>query len=291
MKGNVIRLCNLSDIAIPDEFLTATVDEAEVDRQVQALCRRYAAQLPVQQAQQGDIVYCRADGARYGDGRTVMLYTALDIPGAEEATQAALGKTIGARFSTVLCGAGVQLTVEKIIRPVPAQLDDGLIASIGLEGVNTVADYRAYMADKMLSECRMEHRKMAVSHVMERLIEDSEFSYSPADLDATIAEEMDEIIRQCQEAGMELPTREELRSGMLYQAKQGWAAAEYCRANGIRIDREAVEAEADQMLEMMALMGEPVPSREKMLESAMVDACVTELFGAIDALVAQKMGR
>lgn len=291
MKGNVIRLCELSDIAIPDEFLTATVDEAQVNRQVQALCLRYAAQVPVQKVQKGDIVCCRADGARYGDGRTVILYTALDIPGAEEAVQAVPGRTIGDRFSAVLCGANAQLTVEKIIRLVPAQLGDELIASMGLAGVKTVEEYRAFVADRLLADCRAENRKMAVSHVMDQLIANSEFSYSPAELDACVAEETDEIRRQCQETGMELPTREEIRRGMLYQAKQGWAAAEYCRVNGIRIDREAVVAEAEQMLEMMALMGEPVPAWEKVLERAAEDACVMELFGAIDALVAQKMGR
>ncbi len=290
MKGVVKKLFDLENVRIPKEMTEISVDPQQVEAEVNSLSLRYANQTAVQTADSGDIVYCAADAQSYPDGRTVLLYTAMDIPGAQEAAQAVIGKSVGDCVATSINEKAVTLTVEKIIRLIPAQLNDELVASIGIDGVSTVEGYRSYVTEKKLADARMESHKMAVSEAMNQIIGGSEFEYDEADVESYLDENLDEIKAEYEANDMELPSRDELCEAMLYQLKQGWAAEEFCRRNNIEIDREAAEEEADQMIEMMTLMGENVPSREVMIEESLRNFCVMALFEGIDKFLTDEQG-
>lgn len=289
MKGKVIKFCDPAGIPVPAGLLTATVDPRQVEQDVQRLALRYAQRVSVRTVQPGDTVYCRADGERYPDGRTVLLHTGLGVPGAEEAGQAALGKAVGEMFSAPLAGKPACLTVEQILRPLPAEVNDALIAGLGLEGVTTVEGYRAFVAQKMLSDKKTENKKMAVGHVMSQMLSQSAFDYDEEEFSSFFAANQEAILADYRSMGMEIEVSE-LRAGMLEQEKQGWLAQEYCRRNDIHIDLESAQADADQMMEMMQLMGEPVPDREQLVEEAIRNSYVTALFQGLEDLVANKMG-
>lgn len=290
MKGVVKKLFDLENVRIPKEMTEISVDPQQVEAEVNSLSLRYANQTAVQTADSGDIVYCAADAQSYPDGRTVLLYTAMDIPGAQEAAQAVIGKSVGDCVATSINEKAVTLTVEKIIRLIPAQLNDELVASISIDGVSTVEGYRSYVTEKKLADARMESHKMAVSEAMNQIIGGSEFEYDEADVESYLDENLDEIKAEYEANDMELPSRDELCEAMLYQLKQGWAAEEFCRRNNIEIDREAAEEEADQMIEMMTLMGENVPSREVMIEESLRNFCVMALFEGIDKFLTDEQG-
>lgn len=290
MKGVVKKLFDLENVRIPKEMTEISVDPQQVEAEVNSLSLRYANQTAVQTADSGDIVYCAADAQSYPDGRTVLLYTAMDIPGAQEAAQAVIGKSVGDCVATSINEKAVTLTVEKIIRLIPAQLNDELVASISIDGVSTVEGYRSYVTEKKLADARMESHKMAVSEAMNQIIGGSEFEYDEADVESYLDENLDEIKAEYEANDMELPSRDELCEAMLYQLKQGWAAEEFCRRNNIEIDREAAEEEADQMIEMMTLMGENVPSREVMIEESLRNFCVMALFEGIDKFLTEEQG-
>lgn len=290
MKGVVKKLFDLENVRIPKEMTEISVDPQQVEAEVNSLSLRYANQTAVQTADSGDIVYCAADAQSYPDGRTVLLYTAMDIPGAQEAAQAVIGKSVGDCVATSINEKAVTLTVEKIIRLIPAQLNDELVASISIDGVSTVEGYRSHVTEKKLADARMESHKMAVSEAMNQIIGGSEFEYDEADVESYLDENLDEIKAEYEANDMELPSRDELCEAMLYQLKQGWAAEEFCRRNNIEIDREAAEEEADQMIEMMTLMGENVPSREVMIEESLRNFCVMALFEGIDKFLTEEQG-
>ena len=85
-------------------------------------------------------------------------------------------------------------------------------------------------------------------------------------------------------------TEDELRESLLRQEKQFWAAMAFCKQKGIEIDKAEVEAQVDQMSEMMGLMGEQVPPRAEMLRMAEQDAYLNKMFAYINGIIAQKMG-
>ena len=89
MKGFVTKLCDIDSIEIPKEMLEIRVDEQQLEEKLSALSLRYAKEEPTETAQAGDTVFCQADRESYPDGRTILLYTSVPLPGAEDAeTQA-----------------------------------------------------------------------------------------------------------------------------------------------------------------------------------------------------------
>lgn len=291
MKGVVTKLCGFDSVEIPEELLCVCIDGEQIDRELQSLSLRYAQQTPVQTAQKGDIVYCTADIDSYPDKRDIILYTALNIPGAEDAAEAVLAKSVGDSFDTVLNGKNVKLSVKKVIRLFPAEINDELISSLKIDGVETVEDYRVYIEAKRRADAETEQRKMAVNEVMDQIVAGSEFEYDEADADEYIEDNLDEIEADYRDSDMELPPMDELRAEFIENSKRYWVSEEYCRINNIAIDRTQAAEEADRMIEMMTLMGERVPEREQMIEEAIGNACAIEFYRIIDKFVEEKMGR
>ena len=273
MNGSVSRLCDIDSIAIPEDMLEISVNEQDVENGVKALAMRYAAESETAIAERGDVVHCRADETAYPDGRTVLIFTGVEIPGAEEAAEAAIGKKPGDVFETQLAGKTVRLTVEKVIRRTPVEVNDALIASIGIDGVATVEEYKNHLREKALADISLEKHKMASIYLLDKLIDGSEYSYDEA--------EFEKFFRQ---------NPEELRQSALRQQKQCWVAEAFCKSRGIEIDEAVAEADADQMKEMMELVGEEVPPHEELIEMARQSAYFDALFGYMDGIIEKGIG-
>lgn len=287
MKGTITQLCDLAAIPIPPELLAVEISPEQVQQEVGQLAMRYAAQTPVEIAQPSDILHCRAEAA-YPDGRKILLYTGLNIPGTAPAIAAALGKQVGNTFSTQLAGTDVTLTVEAILRLTPATVDDSLISSLGMDGVTTLAAYTQRVTENLRKNAEMECRKEAGAYLMDAMLAGSTAEYDPAEFEAYLQAHMPEIEAAYQENEEEIPDMAEIRQAILYREKQNWVAQAFCQVRSIPLDRQAAEEEADQLADMMALMGEPVPNREELVEEALNNAAVMELFREIDNILAQK---
>ena len=289
MNGIVTRLCDADSIHIPQELLTLHVDPQQVEEALQRLSLRYAAECPADTAESGDIIYCQADHASYPDGRTILIYTGTMLPGAEAAAQALLGHHAGDSVQTQLMDHPTALTIQKILRRTTVNVDDALIARLGLDGVATVDDYRAYLRQKKLEDLQMERHKELTRYLLDQMIAGSSFSYDEAEMDAYMQSALDEMRENCGDE-IEDADPEEMRASIAEQVKQGWIATEFGKRQGVEIQMDQVEAETDQMIEMMQLMGEQVPSREEMIQMAIEDQYSNALFAYLDGIIAQKMG-
>ena len=290
MKGTVTKLCDIDSIAIPAALLDIQVDETRVDDALRMLSLRYAKESEAAAAEAGDLAVCKADAESYPDGRTILLFTGIAMPGAEDASRAVIGASVGETISTVLAEKPVKLTVQKILRRTPVEVNDALIAGIGLDGVQTVSDYRAYMRGKFLADLRMERSKEIMHYLLEQMVAGSEFSYDEAEMDAYVQKCMDEAAAAPLEFEDVDLSPDEVRASAIAQQKQDWIAEAFCISRGIEIDMHNVEAEADQMLEMMSLMGEPAPDRAEMIEMSLQNEYGNALFTHMDQIIAQKMG-
>ena len=83
---------------------------------------------------------------------------------------------------------------------------------------------------------------------------------------------------------------EEIKQSILAQQKQNWMAEAFCKSRGIEVNLEDAEMQADQMIEMMQLTGEPVPDREEMLEMMRQGAYLDGVFQYIGEIIEKKMG-
>lgn len=289
MNATVCKLMDIDSIEIPEQMLKISIDEKDLDSAVGRLSVRYANESLVETAKKGDIVFCRADSESYPDGRTIILFTGALLPESEKAAADALGKKVSESFETTLAGKSVTLTVEKIIRKTPREVNDDLIASIGIEEVKTVADYRNYIKQKMLDDIESQREKEISMFIMDEFINGSEFSFDEAQMDEYVKKSMEEYAEYAQE-DEEPMSEEEFRKAVVFQQKQFWAAEEFCRSRAIKIDMSLVEEEVGQMIEMSQLMGEDVPDREQLLEETIQNEQINELFVYIDQIIKKKVG-
>ena len=211
------------------------------------------------------------------------------MPGAADAAQAALGKKVGDTFTATLAGKTVTLTVEKIIRRTPVEINDALIAGLGMDGVSTVEDYRNYLRNKAMDDQKMEQSKAIIRHFLEQMEQGSSFEYDPQELDAYVQKNMEQYLQDMQELGME-ESPEEIKESVLMQEKQNWMAQAFCESHNIPVDTADAEAQADQMLEMMQLTGETAPDRDEMVEMILQGAYIDGVIQYINAIVEKKMG-
>lgn len=289
MNGVVNRLYDIDSIVIPEELLAVSVDEAQVEKQVQTLAARYAKESLVDVAVGGDLVCCRADAGSYPDGRQILIYTGMSLLGAEKAKEAVTGKRVGDVVATELENRQVTLTIEKVIRRTPVKVDDALIAGMGIEGVTTVEEYKAYIREKLTKDLQMENGKSIIAWYLQQMTDNSTYSYDEKAMDAYIDGLMDEYVKEALEAG-ETVTPEEIREGVIAQEKQIWMIEAFCKKREIPVDLSSVKEDTDRMMEMMELMGEEIPDRAEMEEAARQEAYFTAFLGYIDQLVAKKTG-
>ncbi len=289
MNGKVDKLYDIDSIAIPEELLKVSVDEQRIEEEVGMLSLRYARESLADAAAESDLVYAKADQESYPDGRTILLYTAMNMPGAEEAAKAVIGKKAGDVVSTVLADKKVTLTVEKVLHREPVEVTDELIAGMGIEGVADVETYKAYLREKMTADKQMENNKEIVRHILDEMTANSTYSYDEEEAKAQTMAMAEQYQKEYEQMG-ETVTVEEICEGMIAQEKQMWMAKAVCESKGIDVDTSSAEEDADRMIEMMQLTGEPVPDREEMIQMAVQDAYFTGLMSYIDNLVQQKMG-
>ncbi len=284
MNGFVSRLCELDSVSVPAEMLEVKIDAQHIESEIEALSLRCAKESTVELAETGDLVRCRADKESYPDGRTILIFTGTELPAAKEAAAAALGKRAGDVFSAELAGKTVQLCVETVIRRTPVEVNDALIASLDIEGVDSVEAYRGYLNSKAEGEQKLERGKMIMRYLMDALINGSEYSYDEGEMQAYVEKTKAE---RPQPEGV---TEEMVVESIIYQCKQMWVAEAFCRRQGIEVGQTEIEQMADQFAEMMQLMGEAVPERGELLEMARGELCLTPLFEHINSLIEQKFG-
>ena len=289
MKGVVEKLCDIDSIVIPEEMLECSVDEQQVEAAVQSLSVRYAKEEPAKLVSQGDFVSCQADQESYPDGRTILIYPGMNMPGAENAEAAVIGKKPEDVVSTSIAGKSVTLTIKKIIHRIPAQVNDELVAGIGLDGVSTIAQYKDHIRTKMLEDQKMEKSKEIVRYFIDKMTNESTYQYDQAEMDAYVQSMMEQYTKEAEEMGEDV-SPEEISQGIVYQSKQAWMTESFCKAKGIDVDLSSIDEETDKMIEMMELMGETVPDRDEMTEMAVQDAYFSGFMTYLDKLIGEKTG-
>ena len=168
-------------------------------------------------------------------------------------------------------------------------MDDALIGRMGLDGVATVDGYRAYLRQKKLEDLQMERHKELIRYLLDHMLEGCTFSYDEAEMDAFVQDTIRDITEHYPDEAADADP-EEMRASILAQEKQRWMAKAFGEQQGVEIQMDQVEAETDQMIEMMQLMGEQVPSREEMIQLTIDDQYSNALFAYLDEIIAKKMG-
>ena len=287
MNGQVSRLYDLDSIAIPDEMQETHVREQNVEERVQALHMSMAKAIDVSCVEQGDVVFCTPDSISYPDGRTILLYTGTPLRGAIEAAHAAVGGKAGDVLDAELNGRKAKLTICRIVRREPAEVNDELIAGLGIADVTTVEAYRNYVAGQIRTDQQMENKKKITRYILDTMIARSTFVYDEEEINAEVQANLEETMAEYAAEGLSV-TPQEIFDNAILQEKQMWLAKALCRQYDVPIDEAAIEEQVDQMIEVMQMTGEEIPERAELADAFREGEFMNGMFALIDKVIREK---
>lgn len=149
MESKIIKLFDYRTVPVPPDMTRWRIPADEINRQLETIALSRARQVPAETVECGDAVCCEFAGDTALPGRDiVLLYPGRNLPGAEEAETAVIGKTVGECFQCSIRETALTLRVREILRNCPAAVSDELIQQEGIEGVSTVEEYVRWFRGK-----------------------------------------------------------------------------------------------------------------------------------------------
>ena len=105
----VSKLYDRHCIAVPEEMRKWHTDgREEADQQLKALSYAHGTEINADKVQTGDSVHLRCDEGKL-QGRVVLIYPGLELPGAADAEKAVMGHCVNDVIMTKIGGAPVVL--------------------------------------------------------------------------------------------------------------------------------------------------------------------------------------
>lgn len=287
-KPEIIEMFDFKNVSIPDKLLEIKVPEAAVDQALHQVAKRYLTisrtDGPVQK---GDIVIVdmqSGDTAWQREGEHINVGLGFSEPILEESL---LGMYTGGEKSLSIKDSCVAIRVRSICRLTVPVLTDEHVQALGIDGVNTVEDYRAYVTENLLEKAKLEKLNALIPYVIKQIAEQSQFripedalqaqyddllcsirrftrvdEHTPEEeyLPAFCAKQFHKNIKTVEEA------EHALRDLALEQVKQSAMALRFVEDAGKKFDESTYEAYLKDLSEMV---GEPV---ETLREAAPYEA-------------------
>ena len=209
MKSKVIQLCDYKTIQIPDHYLSGRIPEEQIDRQLETLSANYAAEQEADTVKSGDSVACRSQSSMERWNRPLLLL----YPGRglcePELENSCLDAKVGEQRTVELPEGEIILTVRRIVRRVNRPVDDELIKSEGIPGVETVEAYRRWYCDKTEKELKAEAVRRSSDYLIQEMISKSRYSIDEAERDEWCRDEANRQYDAMTAAGIDMTIPEE----------------------------------------------------------------------------------
>lgn len=172
MRSKVTKLFDYTTIPIPAAMLHGCVEDSEIEASIQTLSQNHAVEVDAESVQLGDSVACRGESDAPRWNRLLLFYPGRGL--CEQTLEnACLGACVGEQRSAETEEGAVTLTVQRIVRRIAAPIDDALIRSEQIEGVETLEAYRAYYRSIHEPERRAQAVSQAVQMLAAKTVEGS----------------------------------------------------------------------------------------------------------------------
>lgn len=262
MEARVIKLYDASHVVPPAELTRWKVEDGQIDARLELLSHLCAGETEVDVAAKGDCVICTArSGAP--DDRKILLYPGHSLPGAAQAERACVGLKAGALFSSGINGVEMELTVDRILRRIPAAIDDALVREQGIEGVSTVEEYRLWFSKTAGEKNRERALKQVKNFLLDTIAANSVFELDEEEFEREAERQAEEAYaRQSAVAGSDLGDRESylrsVKEACILGAKRSLAEQALCEAHGFTYKPE-------MFMDELKAMAQSMPDMEPML--------------------------
>lgn len=290
MKSAVSKLYDRSQITVPREMVKWRISDEDIEKQLVVLSRTYGTDVRTDKVQKGDSVRLSCNEGSM-KGRVILIFPGLNLPGVAEAESSVLGCAVGDSITAVLNGACVTLTVEEILRRIPADIDDELVKKERQDGVNTLDEYRCRYRERREAQNRNQAQKDISGFVLREIIERSEYALDYEELEAWKDENARAEFEECIEDGEdpriteegEEPLTDEEAIEMIKEEieprfKMELVCRALCEAQGISLGWENLKDEFEEQFppELAAILSEEEMEQSK--ADFMENAAITKVY-------------
>lgn len=173
----LLREFDFWEANVPAKMLVIKIEQAVIDKGLADAAERFLTIEPAEDAiRAGDIVRVSyPDGVAEGGVREAQFSVGRHFfdPALEDAL---LGMTRGQTADLAVRGQDKPVTILSVKRRNIPTLTDGAVASIGIEGVETIEGYRQHLIDQAVRRKRAERDRILIDFVEKQVLAQSEFT-------------------------------------------------------------------------------------------------------------------
>lgn len=204
MKSRVLQIKDYREVDVKSLLKPFVPDDAALEAELRRLTNPYIRWEAGTAVSPGDQAVCRlvSDCPRFQKEK--VRFVAGSGMFHKELENLSMGMTVGGTREIVLPEGRVSLTLTGVMNRVAPEPGDEMVEKLGLDGVHTVAAYRAYLLEQQKAAAFQEDSYDALNHLMREVIGGSEFVLDREDWAETINRELDRCRTLCRQEGMVL---------------------------------------------------------------------------------------
>ena len=204
MRSRVLKAADYRSVDIGGLLKPFEPDAGALEAELHRLANPYIRWEEGERVSAGDQAVCRlvSDCPRFNKEK--VRFVAGSGMFHRELEALAIGMKAGETREAVLPEGGVALTVTGVMDRIVPEPSDEMVEKLGLEGVDTVADYRAYLLAQQKEAAFQESSYEPINRLMGEVIRSSEFVLCREDWAAAVNRELDRCQALCRQEGMVL---------------------------------------------------------------------------------------
>lgn len=268
---------------------TAVVEEEEVEAQIDALQQQNISMVDVDRAVvEGDTAVIDFEGFKddvafeggKGEGYPLEIGSGSFIPGFEEQI---VGHSAGEEFdvnvtfpeeyqAAELAGQPVvfKVKIEKVQEKKEGELNDEFVTSLGVEGVNTVAELKEDISKRLLEQKQQQAEMNYTNDLVNQVIETTEIDVPQAMVDGELEQMYQQFMQRLQMQGMneemflqmtqqtQEQVKEQMQEDAVNKIKYTLVLEKIAEVENVEISDEEVEEELAKIAEMYNMPVEQV---------------------------------
>ena len=204
MKSRVLQIKDYREVDVKSLLKPFVPDDAALEAELRRLTNPYIRWEAGTAVSPGDQAVCRlvSDCPRFQKEK--VRFVAGSGMFHKELENLSMGMTVGGTREIVLPEGRVSLTLTGVMNRVAPEPGDKMVEKLGLDGVHTVAAYRAYLLEQQKAAAFQEDSYDALNHLMREVISGSEFVLDREEWAEAINRELDRCRTLCRQEGMVL---------------------------------------------------------------------------------------
>lgn len=199
MNSKITKLADLGGFAVGEEYRDRSVAEETVLELLSDLADNLGDEIHADRVEGNCCVVCTKE-----NGDSVLVFPAMELPGAEAAGEMLAGRSCGETVSTQLAGEPVTLTVKQILTRVSAPQDDSLADRAQIEGVTNLEQLKEHLRQNEIHKKTKAFVKELSMAMLSYLEDESEAEIDPEEMDTWALEHAETAYQENIAAGIDL---------------------------------------------------------------------------------------